>query len=190
MTTDAGHGDIPDEPVIADQLIAGNIRYWRRAGGLTQEELGQRLGWSAANVSAAERSADAGNDRRRFDAQTLTELALALGVPLAALFLPPDDDGQRARYRFTALGRTWGMGELMELVVMPDTADESPLMDAYRKRFGDAARRAATGPAWENLVSRWTTGAPGVRDAAARQLRDAADRLSALAAMIAPEDGR
>lgn len=180
----------PEEQVTVDQLVALNIRHWRTAAGLTQAELGKRLKWSAANVSAAERSVSDARDRRRFDAQTLTELALALGVPLVALFLPPADDGERARYQFAALGCSWDMGKLMELVVMPDTTDESALMDAYRDRFTSAARRAATGPAWEHLVSRWTTGSPGVRDAAAKQLREAAASLEGLADMIAPEAGQ
>lgn len=176
----------PAEQVTVDQLVALNIRQWRTVAGMTQAELGERLGWSAANVSAAERSVSDTRDRRRFDAQTLTEVSLALGVPLAALFLPPADEGERARYRFAAIGRTWGMGDLMELVVMPDTTDESPLMDAYRERFNSAVRQAAAGPAWEHLISRWTAGAPGVRDAAAAQLREAAAGLAALADRIAP----
>src|ERR1700690_800863 len=98
---DSRPGGPPAEQVTVDQLVALNIRHWRNAAGLTQADLGGRLGWSAANVSAAERSADPARDPRRFDAQTLTEIALALGVPLAALFLPPGDDGERACYLFT-----------------------------------------------------------------------------------------
>ena len=75
---------IPAVPVTADQIVALNLRHWRRAAGMTQEEAGARLGWSDKNLSAAERSWDADRDRRRFDAQTLTEMALALGVPVAA----------------------------------------------------------------------------------------------------------
>lgn len=180
----------PAEKVTVDQLVALNIRHWRNAAGLTQAGLGERLGWSAANVSAAERSVDPARDARRFDAQTLTELALALGVPLAALFLPPDDDGERASYRITASGRTWDMGDLMELVVMPDATDDSPLLEAYRARFNAAAHRAATGPAYERLVSRWAAGNPGIREAAAGELRDVAARVAKIADSIAPEAGQ
>lgn len=180
----------PVEQVTVDQLVALNIRHWRAVAGLTQAELGKRLGWSAANVSAAERSVSDDRDRRRFDAQTLAELALALGVPLAALFLPPPDDGERAAYRFTAGGKSHGMGELMELVVMPDATWTSPVMEAYRQRFNAAARRAATGPAWARLVERWTAGDPGVREAAVADLRAAAERVTALADAIAKGDGQ
>jgi transcriptional regulator with XRE-family HTH domain len=177
----------PAEKVTVDQLVALNIRHWRNVAGITQAELGERLGWSAANVSAAERSVDPARDARRFDAQTLTELALALGIPLAALFLPPDDDGERASYRFTAAGRTWGMGDLVGLVVMPDTTDDSALMEAYRARFNAAARRAGSGPAYERLVSQWAAGNPGISAAAAEELRDTAARLTKIADSIAPE---
>ena len=190
MTKDAAPGGIPDEPVTADQVVAGNIRHWRKAAGLTQEELGQRLGWSAANVSAAERSADGGKDRRRFDAQTLAELSLALGVPLAALFLPPPDEGERVAYRLAAGGRTWSMNDLMQFVVMPDPAWDSPVLEAYRDRYRDAAVRVVTGPAWAGLVDRWTGGNPGIRDAAVARLRDAAARVAELADEIAKYGGR
>lgn len=180
----------PAERVTVDQLVALNIRHWRVVAGLTQAELGERLGWSAANVSAAERSVSDGRDRRRFDAQTLAEIALALGVPLAALFLPPPDDGERASYQFTAGGRTWGMGDLMELIVMPDTIGTSPLTEAYRERFQAAAMRGGSGPAWGRLVQRWTAGNPGVREAAVSDLRAAAERVAALADTIEKDGGR
>src|SRR5450755_4005243 len=94
--------DLPAEHVTIDQIVARNMRHWRRTAGMTQEELGARLGWSDRNVSAAELSSDEKRDRRRFDAQTLANLSLALCVPLIAFFLPPDDDGFPARYIFTS----------------------------------------------------------------------------------------
>ena len=127
MDTDPG-GNLPAEHLTIDQLVARNMRRWRLAAGLTQDELGARLGWTgpraAANVSAAERSADPSRDARRFDAQTLTELSLALSVPVVAFFVPPDDDGQRARYMFTAAGRDYDMSDLMALAVMTDSPDD------------------------------------------------------------------
>ena len=93
--------DLEVRHVTIDQIVAMNMRYWRRAAGMTQEDLGFRLGWSAANVSAAERSAEEGRDRRRFDADTLTALSLVIGVPLHAFFFPPGDDGDGKRYVFT-----------------------------------------------------------------------------------------
>jgi transcriptional regulator with XRE-family HTH domain len=111
-----------------DQVVAFNLRRWRTAAGLTQEELGERIGWSGANVSSAERSADPGRDKRRFDAALLVALASALGVPLIALFLPPPDaDGKE-------------MAELFARV-LPETPDDSPVMEAYRRALADAAER-------------------------------------------------
>lgn len=109
-----------------DQVVAFNVRRWRTAAGLTQEELGARIGWTGANVSSAERSADPGRDRRRFDAALLVSLATALGVPLIALFLPPPGaDGPAMAALFAR--------------VLPETPDDSPVMEAYRLALADAA---------------------------------------------------
>ena len=142
--------DAPEKPeeirwVTVDQIVAMNMRYWRRAAGLTQEGLGDLIGWSAANVSAAERSADDDRDRRRFDAGTLASLALALGVPLGALFLPPADDSPERQYRFPALpgdpdGDTeLDMRQLLNFIVLPDSGENTVVMAAYRDRLGSVA---------------------------------------------------
>lgn len=168
----------PDRTVTIDQVVAGNIRRWRRAGGLTQEEVGRRLGWSAANVSAAERSADPSRDARRFDAQALTELCLALGVPLIALFLPPEDDGEGAAYVFTGPEGERDMGDLMELVIMPDSDSNSPAMDDYRHRLRTAANRYLA-PEWQAEVGTWLRAIEPaeVRAERAEQLRAERDAL-------------
>lgn len=146
--------------VTIDQIVAMNMRYWRREAEMTQEELGELLGWSAANVSAAERSADEGRDRRRFDAGTLTSLSLALGIPLVALFFPPVDDGPEKRYVFPALpGNRDGdteldMADLLEFVVMPDSDDDSELVDAYRRRF-TAVVSDYLDAKWAREAARW-----------------------------------
>lgn len=73
-----------------NQVVAWNMARYRKAAGLSQAELGKRLGgWSAVSVSAAERSWD-GKRIRKFDADELIAVASALGVPVFALFLPPD----------------------------------------------------------------------------------------------------
>jgi len=176
--------DIPAAEVTADQIVAANMRYWRRAAGLTQEEFGRRIGWKPANVSAAERSADDTRDRRRFDAQTLAELALALGLPIAALFLPPPGDGTEARYEIAASdGNRYAMADVMELLVMPDSGEESALMDAYRARFGDAARTYLD-PEWAGIVARWlkAAGSPAQAADQAARLRARRDDLLRAAA--------
>lgn len=144
------------ERVTIDQIVALNMRYWRREAGMTQEELGELVGWSAANVSAAERSADPGRERRRFDAQTLAALSLALGVPLVALFLPPPD-GSDCLFTGSAAedgGKEYDMRDLMARVVMPDSEEDSRPLDAYRIRLR-AAVDTYLNPAWSKEVARW-----------------------------------
>ena len=146
--------------IDVDQIVAMNIRHWRRAAGMTQEELGDLLGWSAANVSAAERSADEKRERRRFDAGTLTALSLALSVPLIALFFPPEGDGTDKRYLFPGLpgdpeGRTErDMADLLGLVVMTDSDDDSDVMTSYRYRFSTIVSYYLDSE-WSREVARW-----------------------------------
>jgi transcriptional regulator with XRE-family HTH domain len=132
--------ELAGEHVTIDQIVAANIRHWRRAAKMTQEELGERIGWSAANVSAAERSADSGRERRRFDAHTLVSVAVALGVPLVALFLPPADDGAAKRYLFHNREQDADCLDMADLMyaVIPDNGDETPVMATYRDRFETA----------------------------------------------------
>jgi transcriptional regulator with XRE-family HTH domain len=189
--------DIPVVPVTADQLVAYNLRHWRRAAGMTQEEAAARLGWKAGNLSAVELSWNADKDRRRFDAQTLTEMALALGVPVAAFFLPPPGDGTDARYLLDASSRHYDMGDLMALVVMPDNDDETPVMTAYRERFNaDAARYLD--PEWAAVAGRLLGdgASPEARADMAARLADqqtallaAAGLLGDLAAALGRQDG-
>lgn len=185
MDTDTEPGGLPGESVTVDQVIALNLRHWRRAAGLTQEELGQRLGWSSANVSAVERSAAEGRERRRFDAQMLAEMALALGVPLTALFLPPPGDGADARYAITVQGAPLGMARYMELCVMPDSDADSAVMDAYRDRFNTAMTRYLS-PEWAAQAAGYLRGvrSPEDRRELAARLRDRERALLETAAEI------
>lgn len=200
VDTDAENGNGTEPPVreiTVNQVAAWNIARFRRAAGLTQEELGVRAGWSGASVSEAERSWD-GKRTREFDAQALTVLALALGVPLTALFLPPEDDGRAARYVITGDRKVrYGMRDYMALAVMPDGDDDTPAFETYRDRFNAAARRYLD-PEWAAAVDRWTRGhwSPSRRADLAARLRDkerallegAAD-LRQLADAISAEEG-
>lgn len=188
-------GDLLAERITVNQIVAWNMAYFRKASGMTQEDLGARIGWSKAIVSAAERSWD-GARVRQFTADDVVSLAVGLRVPVVALFLPPDDDGERVSYSAAVAGADLSMGDLMELVVMPDTTDDSSLINIYRQRFNRAGHRAASSssPAWGRLITRWTSGNPGIREAAAKELRAAAvheelaaNRLTALANAIAPD---
>jgi len=173
---------VPEREVTMDQVVAANMRHWRRAAGMTQDELGKAIGWSAANVSAVERSADDGRDRRRFDAQAIADIAAAVGVPLAALFMPPGDDDIAAAYVIRTAGGEWDMADLMERLVMPDSDEDLPVLSAYRERFREAARRYLA-PEWADIVERWLSDAGREQDIAdqASRLRDRRDEALRIA---------
>jgi transcriptional regulator with XRE-family HTH domain len=73
--------------VTADQVVAWNLAWYRRAAGMTQRELEEELGWKPGRASEAERSWDSGRTRE-FNAQLLADLATILGIPVAGLFNP------------------------------------------------------------------------------------------------------
>ena len=91
--------ETPVDPtrINVNQVVAYNVREARRTRGWTQEALALRLEavtgipFSLATVSALERTWE-GDRRRQFDAQMLTQLAVALDVPIAWFFLPPPDE--------------------------------------------------------------------------------------------------
>lgn len=136
------YSSLPGEHTTADQIVALNLRYWRKAAGLTQEALGERLGWSGANVSAAERSADPARDRRRFDAETLVMIAAALGVPIPALLMPPPDEGISKRYTIrTAPDYTAGMAVLASMLISDPIAEDTPVAGPYGERYAEVISR-------------------------------------------------
>jgi transcriptional regulator with XRE-family HTH domain len=146
------------------QIVAWNMAFFRRAAGMTQADLGARLGWSFRAVSAAERTAARTDGKgRQFDAETLVALSLALEVPLVAFFLPPGDDRVRVRYLFHAPEKYSGhpdcmdMSWLLQFVVLPITDDETPVADAYRDRFNAAVHRYLE-RGWANTAAAWLQG--------------------------------
>ena len=145
---------LPAEDITIDQVVAWNMRRWRLAVYMTQEELGDRLGWSAANVSAAERSVQENRDRRRFNAQTTAEIADALYIPVAALYLPPEDDGQGKRYQWhNGKGAPRDMAALMR-IAMHNNDYPTQAMEEYRERFRNAVRLYLE-PKWDEEVGGW-----------------------------------
>ena len=127
------------------QLVAYNLGFFRRAAGIDQRKIGELLGWSAASVSAAERSWES-KRTKVFDADEVMQIAAALGVPLAALFLPPEDHGTAVRYVVHRRGREdIDFSDLQEYV-FPARGGDSPAMDAYRQRL-IAARAGRQQPA-------------------------------------------
>lgn len=123
--------------VTANQLVGYNMGEYRKAAGLTQEELGQRLGgWTKVAVSAAERSWD-GKRVRKFDADELVAIARALEVPVPALFLPPANAGTAVQYELADMSGTQRHELLTDLLqyFFPTSDHQSPAMTAFRNRL-------------------------------------------------------
>lgn len=175
---------LPAEDITIDQVVAWNMRHWRRALYITQEQLGEMIGWSAANVSAAERSVEEYRDRRRFDAQTIASIAWALGVPVSALFLPPEDDGQGKRYRWHAGAAPADMATLMG-IAMHDNDHDTAAMELYRDRFRGAVC-AYLEEKWAAQVGQWFAPLDD-KDARAEQAARFRSRQAALLAMAAEQ---
>lgn len=174
-----GYEALPAKHVTIDQVVASNMRRWRKAAGMTQKELGDLLGWSDANVSALEQSVAEDRDRRRFDAQAIAAIAVALELPLSALFLPPEDDGDGKRYLF---GATEKYGELqmadLMLLVMPGSVARSPQFDLYRDRFERSASLYLDEEAGKE-VARWMRHLEG-KEARAERAQRLRSRRAAL----------
>jgi transcriptional regulator with XRE-family HTH domain len=118
-----------------NQLVGLNMTYFRKAAKLTQEDLGERLGgWSAASVSAAERSWD-GRRIRKFDADEIVSISAALGVPLVALFLPPEGDDSYVLDLGSANPPELPGLEALFSRVVPTYAGGTAAMTAYRRRL-------------------------------------------------------
>jgi len=94
--------------------IAGLIRARREDAGLTQEELGRRVGLTRGSITNLESA------RQRVQLDKLFEIAEALGVPLAAL-LPAPAEGERLEIPGEALrGLPAGAREwVQEMMVLP-----------------------------------------------------------------------
>ena len=146
--TDSAAG-LPVQFVTIGQVVGYNMAVYRRAAGLTQEDLGQRLGgWTKVAVSAAERSWD-GKRIRKFDADEITRIAAVLGTPPTALFLPPEDHGTVVRYVLDVPGSDDEKPADLLTYVFPAYEGDSPAMNAYRKRL--IAVRASEHEPLDNL---------------------------------------
>jgi transcriptional regulator with XRE-family HTH domain len=131
---------LPERRITVNRLIAWNMAYYRRKAGLTQEQLGELLGgWTKVAVSAAERSWD-GKRVRKFDGDEIAAIASVLGVPITALFLPPEDDLEDCRYvlGYDDEGEPVGMGSLLSHAIPEPTLDGTPAMRAYEDRLVEA----------------------------------------------------
>ena len=130
---------LPVRKISVNAIVALNMGYFRRAAGLSQQELGDLIGWGKSMVSTAERSADA-RRVRQFSADDLVKIAAALRIPVGGLFLPPEDSGTAVRYVLDPPLPGEKTSEVTGLLryVFPDFGEEygsSPVGDAYRQRL-------------------------------------------------------
>jgi transcriptional regulator with XRE-family HTH domain len=132
---------LPVRRLTVNAVVAINMAFFRKALGMTQEELGDLIGWGKSVVSTAERSWEA-KRVRNFTADDLISIADALGIPLAGLFLPPEDDGVAFRYVLEVPGA--GERPLKNLLpaVLAGLEGNTPALEAFRQRL------VAAGAAW------------------------------------------
>ena len=136
--SDGRNGDqqLPETELSVNQIVAANLRAFRTAAGLSQRELGDKIGRSHANISNLERSVEPGQQRREFDADLITALALAIGVPVGAFFLPPVDDGITTRYVAVAADElTADMRTMFDIATAEPADDQTPAAQAYIGRL-------------------------------------------------------
>jgi len=172
--------------ITVNQAVAWNLAYYRMTAGLTQQELGARIGWSGAAVSEAERSWD-GKRTREFDADILIAIARALEVPVNAFFLPPEMPG--LAFRPPGADADLGMGDLL-FAVIAGSDDEHDAMDAYRRRML-AAAAIYLDSGWETWLATWRVPLMDreARAEAARRIRALRDTiLSGASAILGSAD--
>lgn len=145
---------VPIRVVTANQVVAWNIAWLRREAGMKQRELADLLGWPENKVSEAETSWN-GKRTREFDAETIVALAVALGVPVNAFFLPPADDGEEVSYVIRPPGSTeeLDMADLLAISIT-DTDEQTDVMTSYRRRLLASVGRYL-GEEWEHEVAGW-----------------------------------
>lgn len=140
---------LPDRHVTMSQLVAYNMAFFRKAAEIDQQDFGQLVGWSAASVSAAERSWD-GKRIKVFDADEITQIAAVLGLPVTALFLLPEDHGTAVRYVVDTLGQSERFSEVFPLRVFPHPTELEvvgrPAFAAYKDRVTSLIYNAPAQP--------------------------------------------
>jgi len=164
------YADLPERRVTFNQLAAWNLTYFRKAAGLTGEELGALLGWSKAVVSAAERSWDR-RRVRQFSVDDLATIALALGVPVIAFFLPPPDAGIAVRYVLSAERKQPDIIDLLPRLA-PAYGGTTPALAAFRDRIlalGASRYMDPAGEEVERLLTRARTEADSLLIKSRRQ---------------------
>lgn len=174
-------------------IAAYNMGRWRKAMGMTQEELGAELGgWTKTAVSAAESSWN-GERVRKFDADLICELASICGVPVGAFFLPPPDDRETARYVIKGSAGDVDMEGMFALLwPEPDFDAGTPAGSAYQQAVISAMAKYGSSEAAKELAGAMDdlAAAEEVENALrdARATRQAIDGLHSLAGRLAGEN--
>ena len=142
-STDDGGIDTPADGlpvrlVSVNDVVSMNLAHFRKAAGLSQQELANRIGWLKQVISTAERSWE-GRRSRNFTAGDLIEIASGLGIPVAALLLPPEDDGVAVTYMVDGLHGSGPqpLRDLMPVVMAHSSAydGESAAVKEFRRRL-------------------------------------------------------
>lgn len=129
---------------MPNQVIAWNMAYFRKSAKMTQEQLGEWLGWTNVAVSAAERSWD-GKRVRKFDADEITAIAEVLDVPVAALFLPPPcAQGRSADALVTYLEGELEKARTIDVSISCPTCADKPPAGFTCDACGKSGTRAAS----------------------------------------------
>lgn len=170
------------------------MAYFRKAAGLSQQELADKLGWLKSVVSTAERTWEA-RRTRNFTVDDLVEIASALGLPVAAFLLPPENDGVAIRYVLEQhSGDLQPMHDLLPLLTGVVTDHDSPAVTAYRNRLMAAgavdslAERAAQVLAIaQQMADQAIEEARGESDATLNRARGEAERILDFARRVAEE---
>ena len=138
---DPGAGaDSKDEPGKLERIIAGQVRHYRTAKGLSSAELAARTGMSKAMISKIETASTS------CSLTSLQRLAEGLNIPVTALFRGADTDraatftksgqgsltvrsGTQHGHEYRVLGTLKGRTDALEptLVTLTDASDVFPL---------------------------------------------------------------
>jgi transcriptional regulator with XRE-family HTH domain len=98
------------------EAVAANVKHWRKARGLDQQQLADRLdelGWSVDRTAIARIERGPGRDGRKVTVDELGMLAAALNVPLTVLLLPLVDGADvKVAPKVVAVNR-WTLFETM-----------------------------------------------------------------------------
>lgn len=133
-------GDGKDAPGKLERIIAGQVRHYRTANGLSSAELAARTGMSKAMISKIESASTS------CSLTSLQRLADGLNIPVTALFRGADTDrdatftkngegsltvrsGTQHGHEYRVLGTLKGRTDALEptLVTLTDASDVFPL---------------------------------------------------------------